>query len=95
MGTAPRALHEPHSCPLCDSGVFVMLGTTESEKACDTCGYVCNSAEAEPTPDPWVRWREIRNQKYEDDKDCRRRVVGSYVHAYPDYGVPGRASSGR
>lgn len=79
---APRVLHEPVDCSYCDRGTFVLF---QGDKVCPECGYLSGTGDSEVPDDPWLRWRYIRNEQWEDDKhDHRetRKVVGSYVHAY-------------
>lgn len=80
-------MDEPFECQNCDDGEYVMGGPSEKEKVCPQCGYVPTRQPTEPTTtkDNWELWREIRNQKFADGKASRKKVVGSYVHAYDDW----------
>lgn len=76
---ARPAIHEPFTCDLCEQGQYVLY---ENDKVCRACGYVLGTGENDLPDDPWERWRIIRNTKFEEDQDVRKRVVGSYQHAY-------------
>lgn len=79
-------MNEPFTCSLCESGQYILTGATQDERVCADCGYVAGSGGDEEPEHPWFKWRVIRNTKFEEEQDCRKRVVGSYIHAYDDYG---------
>ena len=81
--TAPTVLHEPIVCTHCGDDQFVVWG---HESICPECGYVRGSGGDDEPDHPWFKWRVIRNTRFEDEDDPveRRKVVGSYVHAYTD-----------
>lgn len=82
---APRATNEPLECTNCECGTFVIH---DHEKLCKDCGYIAGTGHDDSEVlDEWELWRKIRNQKFEDGKEPRRRVVGSYIHVYDDYGI--------
>lgn len=83
LETAPTVEHEPVVCTLCSEASFVIY---ENDKVCPDCGYLAGTGGSGEPDHPWFRWRTIRNELFEkeDGGNDRRKVVGSYVHAYTD-----------
>lgn len=81
LESAPTAESEPVVCTLCGEGSFVIY---DNDKVCPKCGYLSGTGGDGEPDHPWFKWRVIRNTQFEEDQVPRRKVVGSYVHAYTD-----------